>query len=102
MGILRKGTVSAYHPNLYGNCALPQNFHTTKFGEIRVFFYSDCQLGSKNGILGVKLEYKYTSGYEAGFEVWFILYTANKTSWYWNRVLLLTLMCQSVLTNTIN
>ena len=67
-----------------------------------VFFCGDCLLGSKNGILGVKLEYRYTSGYQAGFEVWFILYTANKTSWYWNIVLLLTLMCQSVLTNTIN
>ena len=39
--ILWKGTVSAQfeaiRPKLCGNCALPQNFHTTKLGKTTVF-----------------------------------------------------------------
>ena len=42
MKILRKRTVCAefraVHPKLYGNFAFPQNFHTTKLGEISVFY----------------------------------------------------------------
>ena len=40
--ILRKGTVSTQflviHPNLCGNCAFPQNFHTRKLFETTVFY----------------------------------------------------------------
>ena len=40
--ILWKGTVSSQfwenRPKLWGNCALPQNFYTRKFGEMTVFY----------------------------------------------------------------
>ena len=29
------------HPKLRGNCAFPQNFHTTKSGETSVFYAAD-------------------------------------------------------------
>ena len=29
---------SLRHPKLCGNCASPQNFHTRKLGEMKVFF----------------------------------------------------------------
>ena len=42
MEILNEGTVSAefraIRPNLCGNCAFLQNFHTRKLGEILVFY----------------------------------------------------------------
>ena len=41
MEILWKGTVSAVSrdsPKLCENCAFPQNFHTSKLGEITVFY----------------------------------------------------------------
>ena len=38
MEILRKGTVSAQFPKLFGNSAFPQNFSTRTSGEITVFF----------------------------------------------------------------
>ena len=40
--ILRKGRVSAEfranRPELCGNCAFPQNFHTKKLGQISIFY----------------------------------------------------------------
>ena len=59
MEISWKGTGSAKfranHPKLYGNCAFPQNFLTTKLGEITVRYCGTVTVNTQDEVLHVAI-----------------------------------------------